>query len=193
MKKFYRLLGSSEAAEVAELAVVLPILFTMIFAIFSFARGYSIYTTMTRAAQEAARVAVSPVSVSGSSVTVPSSCATATAAGQFPPDACVAQAAEDVLTAANLDPHQTSPLSYTPSGASCPAAQPPAAPPPPPTNPCPSTTTSNGTSITICRNVVLNPSTTPQVCGVVVSFQYSYQLLPIPFVNISSVQIPTRA
>jgi hypothetical protein len=185
MKKFYRLLVSAEAAEVAELAVVLPILFTLIFAIFSFARGYSIYTTMTRAAQEAARVAVSPVSVSGSSVSVPSSCSTATSPGQFPPDVCVAQAAEDVITAASLDPARTSQLSFTANATACPS--------PARAQACGSATASNGTTIYLCRNVVINPNSGPQVCGTIVSFQYSYEFLPIPFVNMTSIQIPARA
>lgn len=185
MKKFYCLLVGIEAAEVAELAVVLPILVTLIFAIFSFARAYNIYSTVTRAAQEAARVAVSPVSVSGSSVTIPASCGTATAAGQFPPDACVAQAAADVLTASNLDPSQTSQLIYTPNGTSC--------PPPAPAQACGLATSSNGTNIYLCRNVVLNPANGTPMCGTVVSFRYSYQFLPIPFVNMSSIQIPAQA
>jgi hypothetical protein len=178
MKKFYGLLAGTEAAEVAELALVLPILFTVIFAIFSFSRAYNIYSTMTRAAQEAARVAVSPVSVSGSSVTIPASCGTATAAGQFPPDACVAQAAEDVLTASNLDPNQTSALSFSPNGTACPA--------PAPAQACGTVTTSNQTKIYLCRNVVINPNSGPQMCGTIVSFQYKYQVLPIPFFNVSS-------
>ena len=185
MKKFFRFVISCEAAEVAELAVVLPILMTLIFAIFSFARAYNIYSTMTRAAQEAARIAVSPVSVSGSSLTIPASCGTATAPGQFPPDACVAQAAADVLTAANLDPAQTSQLSYTPNGTACPS---PAA-----AQACGAATSSNGTTIYLCRNVVLNANSGPQICGTVVSFRYHYQVLPIPFVNMSSIQIPARA
>lgn len=96
---------------------MLPILFTMIFAIFSFGRGYSIYTTMIRAAQESARLALSPVSVSHIAANVPASRGTTTAAGQFPPDTFVVQAPAEILTPANLDPGQTSQLTFTVNGA----------------------------------------------------------------------------
>ena len=42
MTSFRHFLVDTEAAAVAELAVVLPILFTLIFAIFSFGRAYNV-------------------------------------------------------------------------------------------------------------------------------------------------------
>jgi hypothetical protein len=184
MRKLYRVLISTEAAEIAELAVVLPLLFTVIFAIFSFARAYNIYSTMTRAAQEAARIAATPVSPSGSSVNVPPSCATATGPGQFPPDTCIAQAAVDVLTTSHLSPQRASQLSVTTSSIACP--QPAAA------RSC-RAATGGGASIYICSNVVLNPSSSAQTCGTVVSLQYNYEFLPIPFFRVASIQIPAQA
>lgn len=185
MRKLRRLLISTEAAEVAELAVVLPLLFTVVFAIFSFARAYEIYSTVTRAAQEAARVAVTPLSLSGSSASIPPSCATPTSPGQFPPDTCVAQAASDVLTTAHLDPLRASQLNFNANSASCSA---PAGP-----QSCRQATSANGASIYICSNVVLNPNTNPQTCGTVVSLQYSYEFLPIPFIPASTIEIPAQA
>jgi hypothetical protein len=191
MKKFSSFLIGTEAAEIVELAVVLPLLFMVVFAIFSFARAYNIYTTVTRAAQEAARVAATPVSASGTALQVPPSCSSATAPGQFPPDTCVAQAAADVLAAAHLDPNQTSTLSLTYGTVACP---PPAPSGIPPGGSCPTATSSTGTTVNICRNVVLNPaSTTSQSCGAVVGFRYRYDFLPIPFVPLTTIQIPAQA
>ena len=45
------------AMEMVEFAVVLPILMVMLLGIMSFARAYNVYTTITYAAQEGARVA----------------------------------------------------------------------------------------------------------------------------------------
>lgn len=50
-------------AELFEFAVVLPVLLALVMGIFSFARAYNIYQTMTRAAREGARVAVLPSAV----------------------------------------------------------------------------------------------------------------------------------
>ena len=47
------------AAEIAEAALVLPVLFALIIAIFQFARVYVIYSTMQRAALEGAQMAAS--------------------------------------------------------------------------------------------------------------------------------------
>ena len=48
------------AAEMVELALILPLLLTLLIGIFWAARGYNIYETVTRAAREGARVAVAP-------------------------------------------------------------------------------------------------------------------------------------
>ncbi len=54
-------------AELVEMAVILPILLTMLIGVFWAARAYNIYETITRAAREGARVAVAPsCSVCGS-------------------------------------------------------------------------------------------------------------------------------
>jgi Flp pilus assembly protein TadG len=166
MKKFQRFLSECEAAEVAELAVVLPILFTLIFAIFSFGRAYNVYATVTRAAQEGARVAVTPACAT---------CTTFTCGGTgsfYPCDATVAKAVTDAMKASNVDTSATRIVaSSAPTVTSC--------NPPQPSRPC-----SQTNNIHVCRGVVLNSSssTHPQACGTVVQFQYDYQFLPIPFV-----------
>jgi Flp pilus assembly protein TadG len=55
-----RLWAEERAAEVVEMAFVLPLLLTLMIGIFWAARAYNIYETITRAAREGARVAVAP-------------------------------------------------------------------------------------------------------------------------------------
>lgn len=50
----------TRGAELLELAIILPVLLTLLFGIFWFARAYNTYETITRAAREGARVAVAP-------------------------------------------------------------------------------------------------------------------------------------
>jgi len=47
-------------SEIAETAVVLPILFSILLGIFFFGRAYNIYGTITQAAMQGARAAVAP-------------------------------------------------------------------------------------------------------------------------------------
>jgi Flp pilus assembly protein TadG len=170
MKRIFRLIRATNAAEIAELAVVLPILFTMIFAIFSFGRAYNVYSTVTRAAEEGARVAVTPVC--------------ATCGSQFPSDATVAAAVLDVISASHLNPGPTTITpgpDFTNDGCLAPA---------PSTHSC---APDPSNIIKICRNVVLNPTSSPPACGTVVSFKYRYVLLPIPFSTLQSIDIPATA
>jgi|SRR5690348_14652753 len=170
MKKVRVFLVSSEAAEVAELAVVLPLLFTVLFAIFSFARAYNVYSTVTRAAQEGARVAVTPACATCASF---SSCG----GSRYPCDSVVAQAVTDALNASNVDPSHilTSTVSYTFCPSPIPSGQ------------------SQINNITIWRGVVLNSgSTPPQACGTIVQFDYDYQFLPIPFIPAISRRLSAR-
>ncbi|HEY1271860.1 MAG TPA: TadE/TadG family type IV pilus assembly protein [Terriglobales bacterium] len=171
-----RLARDTQAAEIAELAVVLPILFTMIFAIFSFGRAYNVYSTVTRGAEEGARVAVTPVCASCS----PIICSGVN--GQFPCDAAVAQAVTDVLAASHLDPGQMS--ARVPANSAQGGCLPPAAAAP---------TCTVASNVEICRDVLLNTASNPPACGTVVSFSYHYQFLPIPFSTVQSIDIPATA
>src|ERR1700751_699695 len=54
-----RLLGTT-GSEIAETAVVLPLLFTILLGIFFFGRAYNIYGTITQAAMQGARAAIAP-------------------------------------------------------------------------------------------------------------------------------------
>src|ERR1700724_1862974 len=60
MESLGRLLRDTSGAEIAEAAVILPLLFMLLFGIMWFARAFNIYTTVNRAAREAAQVAAAP-------------------------------------------------------------------------------------------------------------------------------------
>lgn len=180
MKKLCRILLGSEAAEVAELAIVLPIVISLIFAIFSFGRAYNIYSTITRAAQDGARVAVTPVCATCAPVT----CTGGGGSSQYPCDQTVVQAVNDALVASHLDVTQVIAPLTTPSPPACPA--------PAPASNC---AAASGSNIYICRNVALNTNTNTAMesCGTIVTFAYHYQFLPIPFFTQQSVNIPALA
>src|SRR5271165_6749093 len=55
-----RLARETRAAEIAEAAAVLPLMFMTLLGIFWFGQAFSIYGTITRAAQEGARAAAAP-------------------------------------------------------------------------------------------------------------------------------------
>src|SRR4030088_400709 len=56
-----RLARDTHASEVAEAALVLPLMFMILLGIFWFGQAFSIYGTITHAAREGARAAVAPV------------------------------------------------------------------------------------------------------------------------------------
>ena len=181
MKKLIRAIVDSQAAEIAEFAVVLPLLLSIIFGIFSFSRAYNIYNTITRAAQEGARVAGTPACVSCGGLACGAGPST-----QFACDAVVVSAITSVLQASHIDPAQIMTMApATPTAASWTAQS---CPPPAPAPACNITSPGN---VTICRFVVLNPASTTQECGTVVSFQYPYQFLPM--LTVKSINIPAQA
>src|SRR5262245_37097405 len=57
MLKIARQLGRSDGAEIAEAALVLPIVFTFLLGIVWFGRAFQIYSTITQAAQQGAVLA----------------------------------------------------------------------------------------------------------------------------------------
>jgi hypothetical protein len=181
MKKYFKGLFDGDGSEIAELAIVMPLLFTLIVGIYSFGRAYNVYATVTRAAQDAARVAAAPVcancpqpSCGGSS-------------GQFPCDAAVAQVIIDTLNASNLNPTRPNQVSILQLANST------RGPCPPPAASAPTCTTAPNLNVYICRDVLLNNITRSPVCGTTVSFTYKYQFMPVPFIRMSSIDIPAQA
>ena len=154
LKRSARQLGSADGAEIAEAALVLPLVFMLLLGIVWFGRAFNIYSTIQQAAQQGAITAAR------------ATCATC--GNAFPADGpatsngTVTAAVEAVMKASNLDTTQIK--TWNPGLSACLS---------PPGGGCPPPTVDN---ITICRNVQLNlpVSTQPAQCGTVVSFQYPF-------------------
>jgi coenzyme F420-reducing hydrogenase gamma subunit len=88
-----RFLHDASGAEIAEAAVVLPLLFMLLFGIMWFARAFNIYTTVNRAARQGALVAAA------------NNCATC---GNIPRTSAYIQnsVVNPILLASHLDPGQ---------------------------------------------------------------------------------------
>src|SRR5208283_3482079 len=125
-------LGSADGAEIAEAALVLPLVLTLLLGIVWFGRAFNIYSTIQQAAQQGAITAAR------------SSCGTC---GNSPTlDGPVDNVIGAVLQASSLDPAQIPVNSNPPSPFSCGS--------PPVKLTCPTV----GNNITICRQVMLNYS-----------------------------------
>jgi Flp pilus assembly protein TadG len=165
MRRLARILSGGEGAEIAEAAMVLPLVFMFLMGIVWFGRAFNIYATITQAAQQGALTAAR------------AGCATCGAA--FPDKAIVADKVIAVLQASSLD--RTQIKTYQPplvqgckaATATCQASQ----------------------KVTVCSQVLLNPISgppppTPQPpqCGTMVSFQYPFQFF-LPFTSLNGQQI----
>jgi hypothetical protein len=168
-------LRENAASEIAEAAVVLPLLFMFLFSIYWFGRAFSIYATINHAARQGARMAAVPGCANcNPGNTWPGS--------SFPGDGIVATAVDNILLAAHVDPNKAQPLAPNPAPPGCPGAVPAGA--------C---ATASGGGFTICRNVQLNAGRgSPPVCGVIVSFQYPYQFM-LPFTSLNNERILLKA
>jgi hypothetical protein len=180
MKSFFSGARSSfltrhHGSEIAEAAVVLPVLFLVLFSIYWFGLAFNIYSTINHAAREGARTAAVPACAS-------CSVGCTWSGTNLPCDASVISAVNSALIADHLNPELTQPFVPNPPPVPCPGAV--------PAGIC--ATSANG-GFTICRNVALDQnSSAPQVCGIIVSFRYPYQLA-LPFSSLSNQQILLKA
>jgi Flp pilus assembly protein TadG len=94
LRSVTRLGRETSGAEIAEAAVVLPLLCMLLFGIMWFARAFNIYATVNRAAREGALAAARPTS------------ATAALANTFPTQTDVINVVNPILAASHLDPSQ---------------------------------------------------------------------------------------
>lgn len=162
-------------SEIAEAAVVLPALFLLLFSVYWFGRAFSTYGTINHAAREGARSAAVP-----GCANCDTSCTWLTS--NLPCDTAVATAVDNALIAGHLNPELAQPYVPNPAPIPCPGAA--------PTGVC---STVAGGGFTICRNVSLDQnSSAPDVCGVIVSFKYPYQLA-LPFTSLNNQQILLKA
>jgi hypothetical protein len=187
IKRAVHQLADADGAEIAEAALVLPLVFMFLLGIIWFGRAFNIYSTIQQAAQQGAITAAREP------------CATC-AGGNAPPSATTAaNVVIAVLQASSLNASQIQPPTALPN---CGAGQPAVAcipcpsPPPISTGSC-SLTASN---IYVCQNVQLNPvaagstQSQPIQCGTVVSFQYPYQFyLPFTSLNMQTITLSAQA
>jgi Flp pilus assembly protein TadG len=161
-----RLAGDTSGAEIAEAAAVLPIMFMMLLGIFWFGQAFSIYGTITRAAQEGARAGAAQV------------CTTCATGNPVPTNAY--NAVQSTLIAAKLNPAKLQLPSTRPSLNSC-------------VNGAAVSCDASPANVCVQENVQLS-STTNNVCGVSVSLQYPYQFwLPFTSLNQQLIHIYAAA
>jgi hypothetical protein len=183
LKRIACQLGSTDGAEIAEAALVLPLVFMLLLGIVWFGRAFNIYSTIQQAAQQGAITAAREP------------CATCTGGNAPPGVATVDSVVTAVLQASSLSSSQ---IQLPPTPPTCGAGQPPlpctACPSPPPGS-CSSTA-----NIYVCQNVQLNPvaagntQSQPIQCGTVVSFQYPFQFyFPGTSLNMSQIILSAQA
>jgi Flp pilus assembly protein TadG len=164
--KIVHQLRNADGAEIAEAAVVMPLVFLLLLGIIWFGRAFNIYSTITQAAQQGAITAAR------------ASCATCGNSFTTSVDNTVTA----VIQASNLDPNQIQ--ANTPSVLSC--ANPTVA----------ATCTTSSKNITVCQQALLNAPASTQApqCGAVVSFQYPFSFyLPFTSLNLQQVILSAQA
>lgn len=160
MRKLKKLFLNTSGNELVEMAVMMPVLFSVLLAIFYFGRAYNIYGTITQAAIQGARAAV---------VTQCATCGNAA----LPADQIATNIVGPALRASHLDPAA---VTYTQpnlcpcgSAGACTAVT------------CDALGTGASPSICVQQNVRLtNTVGTAQACGTAVSFNYPYNF-NLPF------------
>jgi Flp pilus assembly protein TadG len=178
MKRWKNIFGSralrnAEGSEIAEMAMVLPVMFLVFLGIFWAGRMYNIYATVNQAARLGARVA---------SQSNCSSCGDTPGA-----DGAVDTAVSNSIQADRLNPASITAPNPVPSPNGCPPA-------------ASATCTVTTHNISVCRNALVTPTTvSPPVCGVLVEFTYQMDLgqITIPFAGgsgtLPSPRIAARA
>jgi Flp pilus assembly protein TadG len=169
-KTVRRLATEVRGAEIAEAAAVLPLMFMMLLGIFWFGQAFSIYGTITRAAQEGARAGAVPY------------CTTCTVGANSRAQNAF-NAAQAVLVTAKLDPNR----------ARYPTPQ-------PVLNTCLNTggtqACDGSASTNVCVQTPVQLTNTviggAGVCGVSVTFQYPFQFW-LPFTSLNKQQILLNA
>jgi Flp pilus assembly protein TadG len=160
-----RLARETRAAEIAEAAAVLPLMFMVLLGIFWFGQAFSIYGAITRAAQEGARAGAVPY------------CATCNGnnlLAQYARNAV--SATQSAMIASKLDPTRARSPVPPPAFASCISTA--------------AACDSSSTNICVQAPVQLAAPLTGAngVCGVSVSFQYPFQFW-LPFTSLNKQRI----
>jgi Flp pilus assembly protein TadG len=176
------LLRGTRGSEIAESAMILPLLFMMVMGIFWFGQAFRIYGTITHAAREGARAAVAPACTT---------CAAATPAQN------ATNAVNNALAAAKLDLNQVQKPATDPVLYVCANSQ---------SSPCEGSTVPctyvGASKVCVQANVQLSscfPTYTPAgvaTCGTSVSFGYKYPyhfVIPSTTLDLGNISLPARA
>lgn len=155
------LLLDTHGAEIAEAAAVLPLMFMMLLGIFWFGQAFSIYGTITRAAQEGARAGALPYCV--------------TCTGANTPSTNAINAVNNALTASNLNPSFARSPASPPTFIACSG-----------TAVCNSSSTNMCVQMPV--QLTLPATGADNVCGISVTFQYPFQFW-LPFTSLNKQQI----
>ena len=157
-----RLGRETRAAEIAEAAAVLPLMFMVLLGIFWFGQAFSIYGTITRAAQEGARAGAAPQCTTCSAGNTPAQNANS--------------AVQAALAAAKLDATKARYPVPVPTVNVCSGGN----------------ASCDGASSNVCVQTGIQLSSAASggagVCGVSVSFQYPFQFW-FPFTSLNKQQI----
>jgi Flp pilus assembly protein TadG len=171
-----KIVAESAGSEVAEAALVLPLMFTILLGIFWLGRGYNIYASMNHAARDGARAAGT------------ANCATC-ANSMLPADQVARNYVAPILRASGVDPALVTSVTPTFCGCYNPNCSVAVA--------CDPLGTGANPSICVQRDVDIGvPGYTPPTCGTAVSFQYPFSL-PLPMLyqpwNLQTVTLTAQA
>jgi Flp pilus assembly protein TadG len=162
-----RLAEDTSGNELMEAAAIFPLLFMLVLGIFWFGQAFSMYGTITRAAQDGARAGAAPYCSTCSSGNTPSQNAY--------------NAVQAAFTVSRLDITQAQWLSPQPSLNQCSST---------------STVSCDGGTNYVCVQQPVQLTTggsgVSGVCGVAVSFQYPYQFW-LPFTSLNKQKIWLKA
>lgn len=157
-----RLARDCGASEIAETAIILPLAFTMLIAVFWFGQAFSVYGAISHAARAGARAGSAPFC---------STCVSGSTASQN-----VYTAVQSALMAAKLDPAQAKYPTPPPSVVSC-------------NDGTPRACAGSPANVCVQDSIQLSDSTLGAgVCGISVSFVYPYQFR-LPFVPLDNQKI----
>jgi Flp pilus assembly protein TadG len=166
-----RKLRSTQGAEIAEAALVLPVVFVFLLGIVWFGRAFNIYSTIQQAAQQGAIAAARP------------QCATCPQQSTRQSGTAATNAIFAVMQASSLDPNQI--ISVTGSGPLCATHR--------KVTICREMLLNNTTASAQPQPCSSTP-TPSQLCGTMVTFQYPFQFtLPFTSLNFSKVTLTAQA
>jgi hypothetical protein len=183
MGRLKKIVAGTGGSEIAEAALVLPILFMLLLGIYWFGRAFNVYATINHAAREGARAATAP------------KCATCAGGGCPGGISCpltadgVAAQVKQALQASHLDPGQVAPPASLPVRKACVGGAPVS---------CATVGVAGNPQICVRFNVQLQPTASLPLgsglpdCGVSVEFQYPYQFF-FPFTSLNMQKIMLNA